>query len=179
MDAIGLVVDVGQGDVRHGDAFAGGQFLGAVVALEVLLVAVDLDGELIIRLGKGVEVVAAEAAAEEAAGQAGPDQERDAVGAAPGAGVLPGRPAQADAVSPGRLYLYGQAELGAAGDEGGQAVRGGVFVGLLKAFGAPVRAAVGVYLAGFLWLRGESLQSARSACRDRRGVAHTGRYCRL
>ena len=90
------------------------------MALEVLLVAVDLDGKLIIRLGKGVEVVATEAAAEEAAGQAGPDQERDAVRAAPGARVLPGRPAQADTVSPGRLYLYGEAKLGAAGDEGGQ-----------------------------------------------------------
>ena len=128
-----MVVDIGQGDVRDGYALAGGQFLHAVVALEVLLVAVDLDGELIIRLGKGVEVVATEAAAEEAAGHAGPDEEGDAVLAAPGARVLPCGPAQADAVSPGRLYLYGQAKLGAAGDEGGQPVRGGVFVGLLKA----------------------------------------------
>ena len=145
-----MVVDVGQSDVGHGNALVGGQLLNTIVALEVSLFAVDLDGELVIPLRKSVEVVAAEAAAEEAAGQTGPYKERDAVLAAPGARGLTGRPADADAVAPRRLYLDGEAELGAAGDEGGQPVRGGVLVGLLQAFGAPVGAAVGVDLAGLL-----------------------------
>ena len=70
--------------------------------------------------------------------------------AAPGARGLPGRPAEADAVEPGRDLLHGQAELGAAGDEGGQPVGRGVFVDLLQAFDAPVGAAVGVDLARLL-----------------------------
>ena len=148
MDAVGLVVNVGQGDLRNGDALVGGQFLDAVVALEVFLVAVDFDGKLIVPFGEGVEVVAAETTAEEATGHAGPDEEGDAVGAAPGPCGLSRRPADADAVAPGRFYLDGKAELGAAGDERRQPVRGGVFVGLLQALGAPVGAAVGVDLTG-------------------------------
>ena len=148
VDALGLVVDIGQGDVGHGDAFAGGQFLRPILALEVFLDTVDLDRELIVAFGQRVEIVAAKAAAEESAGQTGPDEEGDAVLPAPGARRPPGWPAETFAVDPGRYLLHGQAELGAADHERGQPMRGGIGVNLSQAFDGPIGAAVSVDLSG-------------------------------
>ena len=117
--------------------------LHSVQALEVLLVAIAGHAELIQVAFETVQIVTAEASAEEAAGQAGPGEERRALRGVPGARLRVGGAADGDAVLPRFLHLVGQAEVGAAGHERREPVFVRVFIRRLEAGHRPVGAAEG------------------------------------